>query len=126
MFECLEDADCCIREEAPFAENMQETIKLVLEGAENRAAAKYRKLIPTDHVSLGITCNIYPWNTIQAMEHRTAFLNRCIIVRCQPMLDLVNYVDVGTYTHRLGYLACRRNALIQVSEVQKKEEELPD
>jgi len=42
MFERL-DADCCIREEVLFTENMQEPIKLVLEGAENRAADQKKR-----------------------------------------------------------------------------------
>ena len=95
MFECLEDAEVCIWEEALFAQEHQETIKLIMEGAETSVGAKYRKNVQITRVPLGITCNVLPWITIPTAEHQKAFKNRCYVITCHEMPQLIDYADKG-------------------------------
>ncbi|KAJ7355041.1 hypothetical protein OS493_028256 [Desmophyllum pertusum] len=95
IFEGLEDMEVCIWEEALFSPNQQETIKLVLEGAETSVAAKYRKNVMIPRVPIGITCNVIPWRAILIQAHQTAFVNRCHILQCNEMPALSQYSDAG-------------------------------
>lgn len=95
MFEGMEDAEVCIWEEALFSVEQQETIKLIMEGAETAAAAKYRKNVQIDRVPLGITCNVLPWVMIPGAAHKKAFENKSIIFKCREMPQLIDYPGKG-------------------------------
>ena len=83
MFEPLEEAEVCMWEEARFSRHFQETIKLIMEGAECSVSAKYRKNVSIDRVPLGITSNVLPWKTILQQGHAKAFRNRCLLFKCK-------------------------------------------
>ncbi|KAJ7375283.1 hypothetical protein OS493_002031 [Desmophyllum pertusum] len=124
MFEGLEDMEVCIWEEALFSPNQQETIKLVLEGAETSVAAKYRKNVMIPRVPIGITCNVIPWRAILIQAHQTAFVNRCHILQCNEMPALSDYSGAGKI-HPQAWLHLDAPYWSQVngSIPQKQEEE---
>ena len=123
MFEVLEDAEVCLWEEALFAQEHQETIKLIMEGAETAVGAKYRKNVQISRVPLGITCNVMPWVTIPAVAHQKAFKNRAFIFKCHQMPQLKDYADKGRINPRAWLYVDPQYWASQTANIKEESEE---